>query len=485
MKKIAIAGGGSAGWITALMINKYFPDAEITLIESSKIGIIGAGEGSTPIVINALLDVGITVEDLIKNTSSTIKNGSKFIGFNQNKDYYTTFSSIHNPYTVNKTLFAYDLFAYRNKMDIYDYSLIDMCTHENRIKFLESSQANYAVHFDGRSFSAYLSTVGKARGIKVIDSVISEVILSDSGFVSGLRLEDEQLIDCDFVFDCTGFKRLIIGKTYGSEWISFADSLPTDSAIPYFLPIDEDIPPYTQATAMDYGWSWKVPLQHRYGCGYVFSSKYISEDDAKLEIESKLGFKPDFINTIKFNPGVFAETMIKNCISVGLASSFVEPMEATSISRSVAMIYRAIDLLGESDFNPDQFKIDVFNQEFIEDMKDVVGFIYLHYITNKTNNNFWMDFTKNNKMPEGLQEKIDKFNSFENIDYVPRVYDAIGYYKVLQGNDLIDDNNLEKWYTDNKISELEYEFNKYRNSYISNLGDYMKHSDYIKGILNE
>jgi tryptophan halogenase len=485
MIKIVVAGGGSAGWITALMMQHSFPDAQITLIESSKIGIIGAGEGSTPIVINTLMGIGITLEDLIKNTSSTIKNGSRFVGFNKYKDYYTVFSSIHNPYTIGSTKFAYDLYAFKNKMSFEEYSLIQICTDQNKIKFIESSEGSYAIHFDGRSFSAYLSQVGQSRGIEVVDGIIKVVNLDQNDRVTSLELEDGSLISCDFVFDCTGFKRLIIGNTYKSEWISFAESLPTDRAIPYFLPIDEDIPPYTQATAMDYGWGWKVPLQHRYGCGYVYSSKYITDEEAKQEIEAKLGFKPDYINAIKFDPGVFKEVMIKNCISVGLASSFVEPMEATSISRSVAMVSRAINMLMWSNFNPEQSQIDEFNQEFLEDMNDILDFIYLHYITNKIDNDFWANFTSNNKIPDSLRDRVEKLTTFKNIDYPVRVYDQIGYYNVLYGNGLLDDIRLEKWYNDKISSSLENELNEYRLKYISKSNDYMNHSDFIKKVLNE
>jgi hypothetical protein len=179
-----------------------------------------------------------------------------------------------------------------------------------------------------------------------------------------LENNEEQLVD--FVFDCSGFHRLLIGKHFNSEWASYKEYLPVDMAVPFFIPIDEEIPPYTEAIAMKYGWMWKIPLQNRYGCGYVFDSSLISEEDAAKEIEEYLGFVPEYPRknkgAFKFNAGGYKTPWVKNCIAIGLASNFIEPLEATSIFSSIDSLRRAVfNTLSLEECNDDI--IDRYNKE--------------------------------------------------------------------------------------------------------------------------
>ena len=481
---IVVVGGGTAGWFTAIMLNYHFKSYKITVIESSEIGVIGAGEGTTPVFVNMLYDAGITLEDLIKNTSSTVKNGNRFVGFNDEKDYYYVFNTEHKPMQNHGIDSLYPLMAYRNRLDRSEYELIEQCTYENKVKFTDHNSANYAIHMDGKAISAYFKQVGQSRGIDVIDGIVTDLETDDENNIKSIILEDGKKIESGFVFDCTGFKRLIIGKHYGSELLDYSKNLPADTAIPFFIDIDGEMPPYVQIKAMNHGWTWKMLLQHRQGCGYVFDSRFATEEEIKAEIELDLGFVPEYQKTIKFKPETYKEIFIKNCVALGLASSFIEPMESTSIPRMAATVRDLIDIFKYYGFNPPQDVVDTFNKDSVAYMEAVVDFIYLHYMTNKTNTPFWKDFTKKNEMPEKLKRDLEHLNNFEADKCNFKLYGAYGYYRILEGNGILDYSKLEKWYIDNNIERFEEEFNEYRVKYMAKIDQFEKHSDFIKRVLD-
>jgi tryptophan halogenase len=509
MKNIVVVGGGTAGWITALYAKKIFHDDNITLIESPEIGILGAGEGSTRQLIKILSYLDIGIEELIKETKCTIKTGIKFTNWSKEKDYYyhdfTHEGSIFDEscFGVEDDNFDFPILKYERLLNIIEKntnsSVNDEYSDNNLLPFTPLTEgksdksslhfwnkySGHSIHFDARLLASFLSKLGTLRGINLIENTIVNIQTDDNNNIIALELNDNNNIPVDFVFDCSGFARLIIGKHYNSKWQSFSEYLPMKRALPFFIDIDtENIPSYTEAIAMDYGWMWKIPLQHRYGCGYVFDSDYINEDQAQEEIEKFLGFKPTYPKTNEksfvFDPGCFEEIWINNCLAVGLSSGFLEPLEATSIGQSILLLQRFF-MQKHKIFSNDIKTKKLFNQYYVRDTKSIVDFLSLHYTTNKDNSDFWINFDKNNKKSQNL---LNNLHVLQN-SVLTKLYDEIwfsknSYYIVALGNKIIGLDNINniygKWVNEERYNEL--------NNFILNKKniskDFVKHSDALK-----
>lgn len=440
MKNIVIVGGGSAGWLTALRVQIAFPNLNITVVESPEIGILGAGEGSVPYLISFLDNINIPVSDLIKNCDATIKTGIKFTNWNNdNKFYYHSFKTYNNNYISDDFYFPnilttnpIHIASINDSGTTKNIDFVEKVSEQNRVPFIYNKEtvnnpilhynhlSAFSIHFNAVKFANRLKEIGITRNIKVVKSTISEIYLDDKNNVSALLLDNRDLIECDFVFDCSGFNRLLIGKKFNSEWKSYNKHLPVDSAVPFFIDMDEEIPPYTEAIAMKYGWMWKIPLQSRYGCGYVFDSSLISEKQAVKEIENFLGFEPEYPRKnkggFKFNAGYYENSWINNCVSIGLASNFIEPLEATSIWVSTLSLNKLLGNVG-SIFNNNQYIRDDFNKYVREINKEIVDFIYYHYMSKRKDTEFWNKFTYKNA-PGSLKNKLDLWK-----DRLPDNYD--------------------------------------------------------------
>lgn len=376
------------------------------------------------------------------------------------------------------------------------YKTSAMALDEEKIPFVEKSSTSdrlldfdaynqYSIHFDARLLAQFLEDTAIGRGVQHVDGTVSGFVLNNEGDISSIILEDGRAIESDFIFDASGFSRLTNKKVFNTEWISFSENLPAKKAVPFFLDIDQDnIPAYTESTAMNYGWMWKIPLQHRYGCGYVFDSNFITEEEAKLEIEEYLGHEIKSPKTFVFDPGYYKTVWNKNTIAVGLSGGFVEPLEATSIMQTVKVLEVAFrfefDLLEKN-----KEHVDALNKMYAHDCEEIRDFLYLHYMTNKTNTEFWRDFTKNNKMPESLKQMLEDLNSYTHKIDEESIFPDISWYIVMHGNKILDLTSLKKMY-DSYISLTE-EIRKILSKRIIVSNYFIKHSEFLKrlGGLNE
>ena len=438
-KHIVVVGGGSAGWITALLTQAYHPNSTITLIESPTIPIIGAGEGTTPNFIGFLDIVKIPFSKLVKECDATVKTGIVFSNWNNDgESYFHSFdtadsykdispsfdSKIGIPY--NKTGFCWYL-SNINKVP-FTHSFNYMGYDQDPILSMDCHY-NWAAHFNAHKLAQCLSNVGQDRGIRLIRDDVVDIKNNKDGTISELILNSNTSIEPDFVFDCTGFKRKIIGEHYGTEWESYEDTLPLKKAIPFFIDIKdgEEIPPYTEAVSMKFGWMWKIPTQKRYGCGYVFDPTYITPEEAKEELRQYFNNPNiEFPRVIDFNPGSFRKTIVNNCMAVGLSQSFVEPLEATSIFVSLLNLH---DFLSHGIFEKNNLLANKLNNLFQRRNKDVQLFLNFHYgATNRQDTEFWKRFEKNHYIEEAKSnvEYLDQFISNKGpIDYLISNYDNV------------------------------------------------------------
>ena len=443
--KFVVVGGGTAGWIAALYVKRYFTDTQVTVIESSEMGVIGVGESTTPHIINMLGELNIDIGEFIKNTQSTIKNSIKFTNWHgDNKHYYHSFAQQSNVDWHSSNLpncippmgtLEHIISDKTDSLLKIDFTALACEQNKVRFSFKQPNEINntstamqhfnvhgaYAIHIDAILMSRFLKQIGISRGIKVIDGIVEKINNNNKGNIESFELKNvKKPVPCNFVFDCTGLNRLIIGKHFKTEWRSYKEYLPVNGAISFtqYMDPNKDIPPYTECIAMKYGWMWKIPLQHRYGCGYVFDKNYINSEEAIKEVEDLLKSKINVDKRFSFEAGAHETIWVKNCIAVGLANGFIEPLESTSIMNSIQILNTFLQHINGLIEN-DKREIDLFNTTTNDIANAILTFVCFHYHTKRADTDFWKKITKNYKTL-GLLEKL--INNNKDISYVHNNY---------------------------------------------------------------
>lgn len=401
-KHIATVGGGTAGWLAALMLQKA--GSRISVIESPNIPTVGVGEGSTSVFRQVLLDLGIAEDEFLRETGATLKFGIKHAGWR--KDGKAYFGPIDDPNALSPAppglpgnWLHHALVA--GGKTVADGHLFTSLMRANKsacackgARVIPLSPYHHAYHFDQARLGRYLAR--KATGINHIRTEVEGLTRDgETGHITALSCTGGQPINVDFVIDCTGFRRAIIGQI-GSDWVSYGDILPLNKAMPFWLDHDpsKDIAPYTLAQAMGSGWMWGIPVQDRMGCGYVFSDAHVTPEEAQAEIEAKLGRAIEVRRIIDIHAGRLKHSWIGNCVAVGLAQSFLEPLEATSIHGTlVQMLLLLRQLPGQLATGLQQSQIDAFNTTVARQVDEFAQFINLHYAGGRTDTPFWSDMT--------------------------------------------------------------------------------------------
>ena len=421
--RICIVGGGTAGWIAAYFISKSQPGIhEISLIESSSVGIIGAGEGSTGSMVSLLngdfFDYKVDINKFINEADATAKLGIKHVNWAKEKgEYFAPLDATDTGWTSNDLIFKY-VFSHGGKDKMHLASSLGV-EYDNK-----NLDVYPAFHFDGHKVGKFFKSICVEDGLKVIDSFIDKINLSENGDIKDLILDDGSIQEADFFIDCTGFSRVLMNAV-GSDWIE-AEGLSMDTAMPFILEYskDEVFVPQTTATALSSGWMWDIPLSTRRGCGYVFNSNFISEKEAQEEVEEFLNKPITPIKFIKFKSGYSDHFWKNNVLSLGLASSFVEPLEATSIHNTIVQIDIFVNeclLKNISEVNLDSKK-DMYNKRITFLNKLTIDFISLHYQGGREDSPFWKHIKDKGIVTSGAQdlinqskEKISGYTSFEGM----------------------------------------------------------------------
>ena len=451
MKNLVIAGGGTAGWFAALYMKKIFPQSNVTVIQNKEIGIIGVGEATTPKILDFLDSLGIHPLDIIPHIKGGIKNGINFENWNGDGNRYMhAFDDKLVDFKIDN-IFDSKCLDYYHKLLISKNLPFDEYIYQTKIAYqnkVDIYNTDWALHFDAAEMASYLNKIGIERGINVVEDKIIGVESDDRNFVSIIKLESGKDLNCDFVFDCTGFRREIIGKFYKEDWISFRDYMPMKKGIHFWLPQQDDVEPFTSAIALKYGWSWKIPLPHRIGSGYIYDSDYISDEEALLEAEEFYNQKLDVRRTIPFDPGRFKNLWVKNCIALGLAGSFLEPLESTSIWQTLNQLEELKHFLNDLDKDTPR---DLYNEMIGNSIEYKSLFVYLHYFTKRSDTLFWKEFKEKHPVPEKWKHIFDKlkagdlrFMDIGNIK-IPGHFGLTSYTQVGHGLEYIDSINIDNY----------------------------------------
>ena len=421
IRSIVIVGGGTAGWMAAASLQQHFMNTPVTvsLIESSNIDTVGVGEATIPTIRRFYQDLGMTDAEVLLATQGTCKLGIQF------NDWHKPGSSFIHPFglfgqDVRNIGFHHFWLKLREQGDttpIGEYSLGASLALNNKFIFPAAkprsslSVFDWALHFDASLFAAHMQDFAKSKGCRHIDAVVTNVYeRPEDGFIEALQLDTGERISGDLFIDCTGFHGLLIDKTLEVGYEDWSQWLFCDSACVVQTENVGAPTPYTRVNARDAGWQWRIPLRSRTGNGYVYSSRFIDDQEAEdtltRTIEGKMRGEP---RKLSFVPGRRTESWSKNCIALGLSSGFLEPLESTSIALIETGIERIKQLFPDRGF--DKTCIDEFNETTALEYERVRDFIILHYKASaRDDTTFWRECTAM-EIPETLQRKIDLFKA--------------------------------------------------------------------------
>jgi tryptophan halogenase len=412
IKRVVIAGGGTAGWIAAYALATQLGEiVDVTLVESDEIGTVGVGESTIPTARTFHQFMGIDEEEFVRATGSTFKLGISFEDWAREGDRY-----IHSFGVMGRSTWMVDFHHFWLRArelgiggDIGTYCLEHEAALAERFGPSKNVPLNYAYHLDAGLYGRYLRGRAEAQGVKRVEGKIADVRQhSETGNIEALTLESGDSVAGDLFIDCTGFRALLIGKTLGSEYEDWSHWLPTDSALALQTRATEPARPYTRAIAHQAGWRWRIPLQHRMGNGLVYSSAHMSDEEARRLLDQTVeGERLIDPRLIRFKAGYRKRVWIKNCIGIGLSTGFVEPLESTSIHLIMIAVTR---LLREFPYREVSDAIaQRFNADAAREIEGIRDFIILHYRLNeREGSDFWRDH-REAKIPDTLAHRIAMF----------------------------------------------------------------------------
>ncbi|QJU59122.1 tryptophan 7-halogenase [Sphingomonas sp. AP4-R1] len=412
MKRVVIAGGGTAGWITAAALSKQLgPLLDITLVESDEIGTIGVGESTIPTARTFHGLIGINEQAFMAETGAAFKLGISFEHWARIGDmYFHAFGEIGKSTWMGP--FHHFWLQARERgiggsLDDYSYEL--KAAEQRRFATYEGSPIGYAYHLDAGLYARYLRKEAETSAMRRIEGKIQKVEQDgESGHITGLVLESGQRIEGDLFIDCTGFRGLLIEQTLAAGYEDWSHWLPNDSAIASQTRSVEPAVPYTRAIAHGAGWEWRIPLQHRVGNGLVYSSRHLTDDEAharfRERMEGEILIEPKLI---RFRTGRRRDVWVKNCIALGLAGGFVEPLESTSIHMIMIAVIRLLQLFPFGDDQPVLARR--FNDLAEREIEGIRDFVIMHYkLTERDDTAYWRA-CRDMAIPDTLRARLDLF----------------------------------------------------------------------------
>jgi tryptophan halogenase len=427
IRNFVIVGGGTAGWMAAAALSRVAGTQtnSITLVESEEIGTVGVGEATIPPILHYNHILGIDEDEFVRETNATFKLGIEFVNWRKlGHTYFHQFglfgAKIHN----GAPFIQYWLRWLRSGGDP-DYQLFNseaLAARENKFGRIppnergELPNINYAFQFDAATYAAYLRRYSERRGVVRTEGRVVNVRQNgETGFIEAVELNDGRVVSGDFFIDCSGFRGLLIEGTYQAGFEDWSQWLPNSRAAAVPSERIEDPTPFTRSTARESGWQWRIPLQHRTGNGYVFSSQFIGEDEAAAELLANLDTPAlDEPRLLRFQAGRRTESWKSNCVALGLASGFLEPLESTSIYLIQIAIMHLLPLFPDGRIDPKAAA--EFNRKMDVEYDRIRDFLILHYhLTKREETEIWK-YCRHMDVPDSLRAKMALFEHRGHIE---------------------------------------------------------------------
>lgn len=428
LQNIVIVGGGTAGWMTASALSRFLQGQEVSvrLIESEDLGVVGVGEATVPLIQDFNGMLGIDEVEFIKKTRGSFKLGIDFKNWGKlNNRFFHPFGDFgetleglapHHHWLKLKMM--------GDKTPIGDYSFSTVAAYDNRFapppsdKRLAVASYKYAYHFDATLYAKLLREYSEAAGVQRIESkILSAKLRKSDGFIESIVLDSGEEISGDLFIDCSGFTGLLIEKALKTGYVDWSHWLPCNRAIAAPCELKSDFSPYTRSTAREAGWQWRIPLQHRVGNGYVYSNNFI--EDAAVEsiflqsLEGALLAEPKLL---KFVAGHRKKSWNKNCVAIGLAAGFLEPLESSGIQLIQTAVTRLISFFPDKSFDP--VIIDEFNRITQNEYDGIRDFLIAHYCLGERDDAELWKYCRTMELPDSLKHRLELFRSCGNISLV-------------------------------------------------------------------
>ena len=422
IRRIVIAGGGTAGWMVAEALSKTLGKLlDIKLIESDEIGTVGVGEATIPTLMNYHNLLEINEQEFMAATQATFKLGISFENWrNRNEDYIHSFGLTGTDHWTAGFQHFWMKGRERKLAGEYgEYCLELKAAQESRFAHLPRNGMNYAYHMDASRYARYLRKFSEGFGVTRIEAKIAQVNTDAvSGDITSLKLDSGAEIEGDLFIDCTGFRGMLIGQAMKVDYEDWSHWLHCDSAIAVQTESTGPAVPYTRSIAREAGWQWRIPLQHRVGNGIVFASRYIDDEQARQSLLANVdGALLTDPRVLKFKPGQRYQTWKGNCVAIGLASGFLEPIESTSIHLIQRGIIRLMQMFPAAGIC--QSDIDEYNKQTSTEIQHIRDFIILHYhVTNRRDTPFWRDCASMD-IPVSLRHRIELFRETGRVFRIP------------------------------------------------------------------
>lgn len=467
--------------MAAAFLSKNFPQLKITMLESKKIGTIGVGESSTASLIPFIRVCGLKDHEWLNEVSACFKYGGRFINWSPSGDHFVLVENeskllVHD----NLNLTNYLVSEKRNEPEaIKDIFLTEKLARANRSPYFTDElpyepksgflASPISVNFDARKLADILrDKCVIPNGVTIISDDLKEVKLDDAGFITQLKTVGKHKISADLYIDCSGFRSALIETILEEPFVSFEDSLFCDRALALPIPYTnkaEQLLPYTTMTTMSSGWMWSTPIFDRIGSGYVYSSKYISDEDAEKEFRTAINYHDGEVLKLKMRVGTRNRVAVKNVVACGLSGGFAEPMESTGISTFQGILATLGAELESTGLNYDRGVMDRINADNIDMMIDIRDFIVAHYILCHRNDTpFWKDVHEKTVIPDTLHQKLEILKQPMGHMFRGRIFGSINWFQWLWGCGFYKD-------TDFKLTKEEIKFCEHRMNVIKTEGD--------------
>lgn len=444
IKKIVIAGGGTAGWMAAAMLAKTVGKTlDITLVESDDIPTVGVGEATIPPLMTLHKILNISEREFVAEVDGTFKLGISFENWRDKGHEYIHSFGYAGKDTWACTFLHFWLAGLKRGINdkFEDYCTEMLAARANKFTAEKPAGLNYAYHMDAGRYAAFLRKYSEKGKVKRVEGKIAEVVVDpENGFIQSLQLASGEIVEGDLFIDCTGFRALLIEGALHTGYEDWSHWLPCDRALAVQTESVSEPVPYTRSIAHDAGWQWRIPLQSRVGNGLVYSSRYMSDEKAHEtllgNLEGKLINEP---RPISFRTGTRRKHWHKNCVALGLASGFLEPLESTSIHLIQLGLIRLMQLFPFNGVN--ESEVDEFNRQMRVDIERIRDFVILHYkVTNRADTRFWQ-YCKNMSVPPALQHRIQLFaDSGRSFQVEGELFSEQSWTQVMLGQGIVPEN---------------------------------------------